>query len=609
VRLHHSLLDQPEIGLSFAWDKAAEHLDLELRGVMAAGGETQIVGHWDPQRWEIEVGGHGLAPAALKAALEALNVGVPPWQLAGRLDLEIELTGAGAQPESAVWDAALQGFGFSGPEGNYVGEGLNGAWTGELRFSTDTWRGSTAVTLDGGELLTPGFYLAAHPQRVSVSGTIGYRVRQQLLRLDDVRYRHESLFEIHAQAELSLQGGEPLRRLEVHSPSIPVDALYRRYLQPVLPGGVIAGLETAGNVGVDLDYRAGGASRLELDLEGIHVDGAQTPEAGDSETPELRPVRPFGLYGLNGHLVWSSGSASQVSELSWVGGHILEVLDLGGASVRLRMGRRGLELENETTIPILDGSLLVVDFSLAWGEGDSRRVSFDGVLTPVSMQAISAALGWPSLSGKLSGVIPSVSFSDGVLTVDGNLLVRVFDGEVLVRNLRVEDLFGIWPIVAADVELRNLDLEALTEAFAFGKITGRIEGRIKGLRLENWTPVAFDARFATPESDRSPHRISQRAVDNISDLGGAGVSGALSRSFLRYFDEFGYKRLGISCQLRDGVCEMGGVAPADQGYYLVEGGGIPRIGIVGHTRRIDWNRLVSQLKEIAAGNAGTPVVQ
>jgi hypothetical protein len=96
-------------------------------------------------------------------------------------------------------------------------------------------------------------------------------------------------------------------------------------------------------------------------------------------------------------------------------------------------------------------------------------------------------------------------------------------------------------------------------------------------------------------------------VDNISDLGGSGVSGAISRSFLQMFEEFGYSRLGISCTLKRGVCEMGGVEPAKQGYYLVKGGGIPRIDIVGFNRRTDWEVLVDKLVEISEG--GTPVIQ
>ena len=109
------------------------------------------------------------------------------------------------------------------------------------------------------------------------------------------------------------------------------------------------------------------------------------------------------------------------------------------------------------------------------------------------------------------------------------------------------------------------------------------------------------------QKTRQTIEISQKAVDNISNLGGAGISGALSRSFLRFFEEFGYDRIGISCRLENGICEMGGVGPADGGYYLVKGGGIPRIDIVGFNRNTDWNVLLGKLKQIAAGVS--PVVE
>jgi hypothetical protein len=42
---------------------------------------------------------------------------------------------------------------------------------------------------------------------------------------------------------------------------------------------------------------------------------------------------------------------------------------------------------------------------------------------------------------------------------------------------------------------------------------------------------------------------------------------------------------------------MDGVAPAPHGgYYLVKGRGIPRIDVIGNSRRVDWPRLVQQLK-------------
>ncbi len=180
-------------------------------------------------------------------------------------------------------------------------------------------------------------------------------------------------------------------------------------------------------------------------------------------------------------------------------------------------------------------------------------------------------------------------------------------GSILIQNLQLDDLFGALPALDADIELKELDLETLTKTFSFGKITGKLEGRIDNLRLEDWQPISFDAWFATPVDDDSRHRISQKAVDNISNLGGSGVSGALSRSFLRFFDEFGYTRLGIKCKLEEGICDMGGIESTERGYYLVKGGGIPRIDIIGFNTKTDWNLLLSKLQQIASGSA--PVIE
>jgi hypothetical protein len=119
--------------------------------------------------------------------------------------------------------------------------------------------------------------------------------------------------------------------------------------------------------------------------------------------------------------------------------------------------------------------------------------------------------------------------------------------------------------------------------------------------------VAFDAAFATPLEDRSRHRISQKAVDNISSIGGGGVGGALSRSFLRIFEDFPYARLGIRCRLANGTCDMGGVEAAPTGYYIVRGRLLPpRLDVIGYADRVNWNSLVAQLVAVT-GRQGAVV--
>jgi hypothetical protein len=179
-----------------------------------------------------------------------------------------------------------------------------------------------------------------------------------------------------------------------------------------------------------------------------------------------------------------------------------------------------------------------------------------------------------------------------------------------LERLRLKDPLGQYPQLFASIDVDALDLAQLTSTFSFGMITGRLSGRVEGLETFNWLPVALDARFFTTPGDETPHRISQRAVANLSSIGGGSsgsVAGALQSGFLRFFEQFHYRRLGLSCRLRNDICEMDGVAPAGTGYYIVQGSGLPRIDVIGSQRRVAWSRLVRQLRAIST--SGGPVVR
>jgi len=148
------------------------------------------------------------------------------------------------------------------------------------------------------------------------------------------------------------------------------------------------------------------------------------------------------------------------------------------------------------------------------------------------------------------------------------------------------------------VSAHHLDLDLLTHTFPIGSITGRVDLDLRGLELFDWSPVAFDAKIFTSPGDRSRHRISQRAITSIAGVSGGGgtVAQALGTGFLRFFDTFHYDRLGLACQLRNDVCLMSGIEPTGTGYYIVKGGGLPRIDIIGNAGRVDWPTLVAQLE-------------
>ena len=97
--------------------------------------------------------------------------------------------------------------------------------------------------------------------------------------------------------------------------------------------------------------------------------------------------------------------------------------------------------------------------------------------------------------------------------------------------------------------------------------------------------MAFDARLYTPRNDRSQHRISQRAVENIGSIGGGGAGvtrSAVERRFCASSTTSTTNALVCRVACENDVCDMDGVAPAPNGgYYLVKGRGLPRIDVIG----------------------------
>ena len=193
-------------------------------------------------------------------------------------------------------------------------------------------------------------------------------------------------------------------------------------------------------------------------------------------------------------------------------------------------------------------------------------------------------------------------------TLDGTLALRVFDGAVRVSDLAVTDLFGSVPRVRASVTLDRISLEPLTDTFDFGRITGRLSGYVNDLYLQGARPVSFDALLTTPDAasdDDLPRRISQRAVDNLTGLGGAG--GTLASTFLGLFENFRYDRLGLGCKLRNGRCQMRGAGVCQAWLLHRQGAGLPRVDVIGYNAEVDFDALVRRLAN--ATRVDAPVVR
>jgi len=231
--------------------------------------------------------------------------------------------------------------------------------------------------------------------------------------------------------------------------------------------------------------------------------------------------------------------------------------------------------------------------------GQDPVTHFQGIIERISLEQLATILKWPDLHGTISGGIPQITYHQGEIKTSGELWIEVFGGYVRVNKLVLANFLSAQPEVFADVEVDNLDLQQISQTFKAGKITGKLSGFINDLHLLAWQPVTFFAWLGTPENDSSKHEISQRALDNIASIGSGPGVGLLSTTFLRYFDLFGYDKLGMGCYLHQGVCQLMGVNAVNEGFYLVKGQGLPRVDVIAYNTQLDFNVLLKRLERIS----------
>jgi hypothetical protein len=515
------------------------------------------------------------------------NKAMAEWQLAGTAAFTIDAKGNGDQFKVATLNVRTDQLEVSDQAGQYVTEGLEAALSLVLKQQKSAWHWQVKLSSERGQAYAEPIFmdLAATPLNLQGKG-IWYQ-QSKKLEVTEAMFKQQGVL----QAKLNfLMSKNEIAHLNVDIKPTTLAPLYQHWLQPFTVGSAVDNLTVLGEVSLRYQQQAEGY-QLQLGLDKVSVNDT---------------MARFEFKALTGDLAWTNQDTVLPINLQWQSGTLYSI-PIGRSQLTAQSQAEGLTLLAPWQIPILDGELKIKEFALQSQADETTHWTFEGLLTPISMTALSQKLGWPTLQGKLSGVIPKVTYEEQQIKVDGALMVKLFKGTTIIHDLRLSNPLGAIPQLYGNIDLIGFDLETMTDTFDFGKITGKLEGKIQNLRLANWQPVAFDAYIRTPKNDKTRHRISQQAINSLSELGG-GASGLLSRSALGFFDDFSYQRLGLSCHLINEVCEMTGVEEAERGYYIVKGGGLPpRINVKGFTRRVDWPVLVDRLK--AVSRSAGPVVQ
>ncbi|HWQ94719.1 MAG TPA: hypothetical protein VN418_04375 [Gammaproteobacteria bacterium] len=586
LSLNSPMLDRKQGKADLGYDRRSGEIHFALQGFGLAKGNAGLSGSFTPrQDWRVQFQGESLDIARLPQSLGDFFEWPKDYTVKGGLSLTAQLAGHGLQLGKIETTGKLSALHFTETSGQQAAQNLSSDFMLTLKPG-ERWQFQVRLAPHQGQLYVAPMFVEFSGEEVKLDADGEWS--KERITLSRLMLDHPSVVQAEAQVALSRNPlGIQAATLKLNTPK--AGQFYQRYLQAMLSGTAFEALQGDGALAATLQYSDRGLEFIKTDLKNFNIKDQQGR---------------YELHSLNGSLAWTRGNTPMLSDFQWQGGSVYK-LTLGAAKVQAESVNGGFNLPGGVQIPLLDGVLKMDSAKLENMGLPNQRIELTGALTPVSMSAFSNAMEWPNMNGKLSGIIPALSYSQGKLEIGGALLMKVFDGDVVVRNLSLADPLGTTPVLTADVDMDNLDLDTLTQTFSFGRIQGRLNGTVHDLRMENWNPVAFDARFATPEGDTSRHRISQKAVDSLSSLGGAG--GVLSRSFLRFFEEFSYNRLGLTCRLQHGVCTMDGVEQANKGYYIVKGGGIPRIDVIGYAKEVDWDVFLERL--IQATQSEGPVVQ
>jgi hypothetical protein len=222
-----------------------------------------------------------------------------------------------------------------------------------------------------------------------------------------------------------------------------------------------------------------------------------------------------------------------------------------------------------------------------------------------------AQLAGPTLplSGSIGGRLRAVTFTKQNLRTKGRLEGSLFGGSLMIRNLAMELPFSPGRELAASIEARQVHMEPLSQALQVGRITGRLDADLRGLRLAYGQPVAFQLKVESMQTPGVDQDVSLKAVNSISLLGtGAGLSGMGLNLFASFFKEFPYEKIAFSCELKNDVFRVRGLIHEDGVEYLVKRPILMGINVINRNpdNRISFSDMLERLQRVQQDNAPSP---
>jgi hypothetical protein len=487
---------------------------------------------------------------------------------------------------------------FSSPDNNRIGENLTVRGPFEL-----TWTGVDSAmkiagkfSADAGEILWDSFFSNLKAPRPEFEVDADYSAAADRLdcRRCALALRAIGTVEAVGSVERVTQSAE--FGLTARGSGILPGGLFETFVRenlnrqyPVLDKLILGG---------DLSFEA----RLRGELKSLTVGGQISLKDGEARSKSNDwQIGPMAL-DLPFLLTWPEGQKSPTQQPR-AGTFAIDRMrfgqtQVGSVSAPLSLFNNELRFHQPLRAAVFEGEVILGN--LRWRDvlADPKQLSFSFEAKRLQLQALTEALGWPPFSGTLTGTIPEVQSTTNVLRTKGEIQAEIFGGRVRMSRLEIENPFSSLRAVRLDAALRNIDLEQLSKTFAFGRISGILEGAIGDLIIVDGQPAQFGADLHSVDRG-GEQRISVEALDKITVLSSGQSAGGLYGGLAGFFDSFRYSKLGFKAILKNDRLTLRGVESRDNQEYLVVGSFLPpTVNVVSHTQTIAFSDLLRRLERV-----------
>jgi hypothetical protein len=287
----------------------------------------------------------------------------------------------------------------------------------------------------------------------------------------------------------------------------------------------------------------------------------------------------------------------------------MAALRVGGVEIpateaALSIAPNAVRLAEPLLVPVLGGAFVLNELEALQLATLSPQVNLGFALRELELGRLSQTLGWPPLRGTMGGTVPEVRIKNGEIRSEGEIRVQVFGGEVRARNVSVTQIFSSVPTLELDLGFEDILLGDVTETLDIGRISGVARGAAHDLAIVHGQPLRFEAWMETVPRSGVAQRISVKAIDQLSMIGGSGGD-PLSQAVLSFFDEYRYAKMGFRCRLENDRFFLRGIEQRDGKDYLVVGSSLPpRVNVISHSQEIAFSEMMRRISRVTSEQTG-----